>query len=74
MGNLGAAGGLVEMIASLISLRKGKLFPILNYQTPDPACPIAAVRSLVDLPGDSFMSVSVTPHGQASAVVLRRFA
>ncbi len=74
MGNLGAGGGLVELIASLISLQEGELFPILNYQTPDPACPIAAVRSLVDLPGDSFMTVSVTPQGQASAVVLRRFA
>ncbi len=74
MGNLGAAGGLVELIASLLSLEEGELFPILNYETPDPACPIAAVRSMVDLPGDSFMNVSVTPQGQASAVVLRRFA
>jgi 3-oxoacyl-[acyl-carrier-protein] synthase II len=74
LGNLGAAGGLVELIASAIALQEGELFPILNYTTPDPACPVAAVRSLTPLPGESVMNVSVTPQGQASAVVLRRFA
>jgi 3-oxoacyl-[acyl-carrier-protein] synthase II len=73
IGNLGAAGGLVELVGSILSLEKGELFPILNYETPDPACPIAAVRSMVELPGDSFMNVSVTPQGQASALLLRRF-
>ena len=45
MGNLGAAGGMVELIASVLALRHDKLFPILNYETPDPRCPIHAVRS-----------------------------
>jgi 3-oxoacyl-[acyl-carrier-protein] synthase II len=73
MGNLGAAGGMVELIASALALGKGQLFPILNYETPDPRCPITAVRSLEESPGDSFISVSVTPQGQASAAVIRRF-
>lgn len=74
MGNLGAAGGLVELIASVLALYHGQLFPILNYETPDPRCPIHAVRSFGEDAGDSFLSVNVTPQGQASAVVARRFA
>jgi 3-oxoacyl-[acyl-carrier-protein] synthase II len=73
-GNLGASGGLVELIASLMALRSGTLFPILNFETTDPACPVAAVRSLDTPPGGSFLNLSVTPQGQASAVVVRRFA
>jgi 3-oxoacyl-[acyl-carrier-protein] synthase II len=74
MGNLGAAGGLVELIASVLALRQGTLFPILNYETPDPRCPIHAVRSGDQPAGDSFLKASVTPQGQASAVVIRRAA
>ena len=72
MGNLGAAGGLVELIASVLALQQDKLFPILNYETPDPRCPIHAVRSCDESPGDSFLKVSVTPQGQAGAVIVRR--
>ena len=73
MGNLGAAGGMVELISSTLALGKGQLFPILNYETPDPRCPITAARSLDQSPGDSFMTISTTPQGQASAAVVRRF-
>ena len=36
----------VELIASVLAMQSGQLFPILNYETPDPECPIAAVTSL----------------------------
>lgn len=72
MGNLGAGGGVVELIASVMALENHQLFPILNYEKPDPECPIAAVRSLDTPPGDSFLNVNVTPQGQASAVLVRR--
>lgn len=68
-GNLGAGSGLVECIASLLALRRGTLFPLINYTTPDPECPIrAAVAG--DEAGASFLSASVTPQGQAGAVVI----
>jgi len=71
-GNLGAASGLVETIASLEALREGTLFPLRNYTAPDPACPIRpAVAG--DRAGRTFMSSSVTPQGQAAAVVLGLF-
>ncbi|MEX2559854.1 MAG: beta-ketoacyl-[acyl-carrier-protein] synthase family protein, partial [Pirellulales bacterium] len=40
-GNLGAGSGIIELIASTLALSRGRLFPILNYETPDPDCPIA---------------------------------
>ncbi|NQT38866.1 MAG: beta-ketoacyl-[acyl-carrier-protein] synthase family protein [Planctomycetes bacterium] len=72
-GNLGAGGGVVETICSLLALRHDRLFPILNYQTPDPECPIAAVGDGHCDPGGSFINLNVTPQGQASAVMIRRF-
>jgi 3-oxoacyl-[acyl-carrier-protein] synthase II len=71
-GNLGAGGGLVELVASLLALEHQRLFPVLNYETPDPKCNLAINRNGAD-PGASFINVNVTPQGQASAVVVRAF-
>jgi len=72
-GNLGAGGGMIELAASLLALRHDRLYPVLNYDQPDPECPISAVRGSDVLPGDSFINLSVTPQGQASAALVRRF-
>jgi 3-oxoacyl-[acyl-carrier-protein] synthase II len=73
-GNLGAGSGTVELIAGVMALANDRLFPILNYQTPDPACPVHAVRSNEASPGASFLNLSVTPQGQASCVMVRRWS
>jgi 3-oxoacyl-[acyl-carrier-protein] synthase II len=73
-GNLGAGSGMVELIASLLALQHDHLFPILNYTTPDPECPVAAVCNGGGHPGASFINLNVTPQGQASAVLVRRYA
>jgi 3-oxoacyl-[acyl-carrier-protein] synthase II len=72
-GNLGAGGGMVELISSLMAMKDGHLFPTLNYQTPDPDCPLAVVADRATAAGDSFINVNVTPQGQASAVMVRRW-
>lgn len=72
-GNLGAAGGAVELIGSLLALQAGTLFPLLNYRNPDPACPIRPART-GDAAGDSFINLNLTPQGHAAAVTVRRFA
>ncbi len=69
-GNLGAASGVIELMSSVLALRHGKLFPVLNYETPDPECPIAVVRTS-EPAGGSVLNVNVTPQGQASAVIVR---
>jgi 3-oxoacyl-[acyl-carrier-protein] synthase II len=73
-GNLGAGSGMVELIGSLLAMKHGRLFPILNYTTPDPECPVAAVCNGEAPPGDSFINLSVSPQAQATAVMVRRFA
>ncbi|MGO8691982.1 MAG: beta-ketoacyl-[acyl-carrier-protein] synthase family protein [Thermoguttaceae bacterium] len=73
-GNLGAGGGMVELIASLLALQRGHLFATLNYETPDADCPVAVVRDGGVAAGESFINVSVTPQAQASAVLIRRWA
>ncbi|TWT76419.1 3-oxoacyl-[acyl-carrier-protein] synthase 2 [Planctomycetes bacterium CA13] len=72
-GNLGAGGGMVEIVASLDSLGD-ELFTILNCNDLDPECPINACMESGTPAGDEFVNVNVTPQGQASAVRIRRFA
>ncbi len=66
-GNLGAGGGMVEIIASVMSLG-GTLFPTLNCDELDPACRVNVITNDSTSAGDSFVSINVTPQGQASAV------
>ena len=72
IGNIGAAGGLAELVASLLAMRDGELFPILNFVEADPACPIRPAQ-VGDAAGDSVLNLSCTPQGQASAVLVRRY-
>jgi len=43
-GNLAAGGGAVEMAVSLLALEKGLIPPTLNYEHPDPACPVNVIH------------------------------
>ncbi|HEX6961107.1 MAG TPA: beta-ketoacyl-[acyl-carrier-protein] synthase family protein [Lacipirellula sp.] len=72
-GNLGAGSGVVETVASLLALGEGRLFPTLNYRTPDPQCRLNVSSASKALPaGESFLKLSITPQGQAAALVVRR--
>jgi 3-oxoacyl-[acyl-carrier-protein] synthase II len=70
-GNLGAGGGMVELVASVLALHHDQLPPILNYETPDPECAIRAADGS-DSPGRAFLKNSVTPQGQASCVLVAK--
>lgn len=72
IGNLGAGGGMVETIASLQAMRGGHLFPVLNYDRPDPQCPIRVVSDATTPAGDAFVKVNVTPQGQAAAICIAK--
>jgi len=72
-GNLGGGSGLVECIASLLAIRQGELFPLLNFEEPDPDCQVRPARR-GDPSGNVFMSSAVTPQGQAGSVVIRGLA
>ncbi|MEM9826697.1 MAG: beta-ketoacyl synthase N-terminal-like domain-containing protein [Planctomycetota bacterium] len=72
-GNLGAGGGMVEVIASLLSLG-GELFPIRNLSHAADDCPINACVQAGVSAGDRFVSANVTPQGQATAVQIAKLA
>jgi 3-oxoacyl-[acyl-carrier-protein] synthase II len=72
-GNLGAGSGMVEIIASLMALKHNRLFRTLNYDHPDPTCAVRPVASNDVAAGDSFLKVSITPQGQAGAVLVSRY-
>jgi 3-oxoacyl-[acyl-carrier-protein] synthase II len=72
-GNLGGGSGLVECMASVLALRHGELFPLLNFEESDPDCRIRAARR-GDSSGNVFISSAVTPQGQAGSIVIRALA
>jgi len=67
-GNLGAGGGVVELIASVLALREGRLPRVLNYTTPDPTCAVRVTAHDSTASGGSFLNLSVTPQGQAAVL------
>jgi 3-oxoacyl-[acyl-carrier-protein] synthase II len=71
-GNLGAGSGLVELVASIESLKQNRLFPTKNYETPDLKCPISVVSEACE-PGDIFVKTSVSPQGQAGAIMVAAY-
>ena len=70
-GNLGASSGMVELVASLMAMEKGELFPILNCQKVDPDCPIRPVQSDDVSPGESVLNLSFSPNGQTTALLVK---
>lgn len=46
MGNIGAACGAVELAITLLGLQRGKVAATLNYETPDPKCPVNVATEL----------------------------
>jgi 3-oxoacyl-[acyl-carrier-protein] synthase II len=70
-GNLGSGGGMVELIASILSFEKGELPPTLNYEEPDPECPVNVVH---DEPAKNlkpaFIKLSQSPTGQAASAII----
>jgi 3-oxoacyl-[acyl-carrier-protein] synthase II len=72
-GNLGAGGAPAELGASLLALKHGLLPATLNYQEPDPACPVAVNRTPQPLTNPCFLKISFTEMGQCAAVVCRKW-
>ena len=70
-GNLGAGGGTVELVAAVLAVERGLVPPTLNYDTPDPACPVNVVhgRPLTGRPATA-LAVNLCSTGQAVAVAI----
>jgi 3-oxoacyl-[acyl-carrier-protein] synthase II len=72
-GSLSSAAGPVEIICSLLAYQHGTLPPTLNYEEPDPACPVAVLREPRPIQKPYFLKLSMTELGQVAAAVFRRF-
>jgi len=70
-GNLGAAGGAMEMAADLLALQAGRIPPTLNYRSPDPDCPVQVIHAepLEGAPPVA-LKLSFSALGQAASVLL----
>lgn len=72
-GDLGAGSGAVELIGSVLALTQGLTPPTLNYEQPDPDCPVEVIRAgprPVQRPAALVLNQSLT--GQAAALVITR--
>lgn len=70
-GHAGAAGGAMELAGAVLSLAHGRIVPTLNYEQPDPECPINVVRGSAALATKPVaLKISHSPRGQAVALVL----
>jgi 3-oxoacyl-[acyl-carrier-protein] synthase II len=69
--SLGAAGGAVELAASILSFQSGLVPATRNYERPDPQCPVEVVRG-EPLAGSAPTAVSInwTDSGQVAALVV----
>jgi len=70
-GHLGAGAGAVELAASVLGLEAGLVPPTLNYDTPDPLCPVNVVHGspLGGRPGTA-LAVNLCSMGQVAAVLV----
>ena len=70
-GNASAAAGALEMIASVMAVGEGRIPATLNYQRPDPECPVPVIhgKPLVTTLRTA-LAINWTRIGQATALVL----
>jgi 3-oxoacyl-[acyl-carrier-protein] synthase II len=71
LGNSGAGSGMMELAASLVGLSHGVIPATLNYDTPDPECPLNIVAGKpLSTSNRIVMKINVTRMGQASAAIV----
>jgi 3-oxoacyl-[acyl-carrier-protein] synthase II len=72
-GNLYAGSGTSELAASILALVHGQLPRTLNYESPDPACPVHVIREVRPVTKPHFMKLGLDDMGQCAAVVCRKW-
>jgi 3-oxoacyl-[acyl-carrier-protein] synthase II len=69
-GNLGHGSGMVELAVSLLALGRGVVPPTLNYELPDPECPVNVTTEVEPTDREAFVKLNHNSTGQAAAVVV----
>lgn len=69
-GNAGSGCGTLELAGSLVGLLHGVVPATLNFETPDPECPLNVVHGEpLEVSNHVVLKLNVTRMGQASALV-----
>jgi 3-oxoacyl-[acyl-carrier-protein] synthase II len=75
LGHLIAAAGVVELVISVMALRKGVLPPTINYQSPDPECDLDYIPNTArEKRVDHVLSNSFGFGGQNISLTVSRFS
>ncbi|MBT4868380.1 MAG: beta-ketoacyl-[acyl-carrier-protein] synthase family protein [Planctomycetaceae bacterium] len=70
-GNAGSACGSLELAGSMMSLQEGVIPRTLNYEVPDPECPLNVVHGApLATTNGVLLNINVTRMGQASALIV----
>jgi 3-oxoacyl-[acyl-carrier-protein] synthase II len=71
-GDLMAAAGPVELIATILAIKKGRIPPTLNYENPDPACDLDYVPGVArEATVDVALTISRGLGGQNAVLVVK---
>ena len=73
IGSLSAGSSTTELAASLLAMKHGTLPATLNFQEPDPACPVQVLSKARPIAKPHFVKIGFTEMGQCGAVVCRRW-
>ena len=74
IGHLLAAAGAVEFAATVLSVSTGRIPPTINYEQPDPDCPLDYVtRGAESIDLDAAMSQSFGFGGGNACLVVKRY-
>lgn len=69
-GNLGPATGAAELVASILAVQHGQLPGTLNFEKPDPSCPVNVCSQTTTLQRKSFVAMNQNHTGQIATLVL----
>ncbi len=70
LGNLESASGVAELAISLMGLQNKVVPPTLNYEEPDPECPVNVVSSTQPSRAPNVMALNHKLTGQAVSLVV----
>lgn len=70
LGNLGASCTAAELALSLIGLQQGVVPPTLNYEEPDPECPVSVVAESQPSRAPTVMALCHKVTGQAVSLLV----
>ena len=70
-GSLGAGSGAVELAVSVMAIVEGVIPATLNYEQPDPHCPVNVIRGEpIEARNRTAIVLNNTPFGQVASVLI----